>query len=47
VTLTPTREIPPPGRVLRGTVALRGEAVSILRRSARAFMAVVVREAGP
>jgi putative peptide zinc metalloprotease protein len=47
VTLTPTQEIPPPGRVLRGTVALRGEAVSILRRSARAFMAVVVREAGP
>ena len=47
VTLGPTQEIVPPGRVLRGTVALRGEAVSIAARTWRAFMAVVVREAGP
>jgi putative peptide zinc metalloprotease protein len=47
VTLAPVDEIAAPSRVLRGMVLLRGEATSIAARAWRAFLAVVVREAGP
>ena len=47
VTLAPVGEVLPPTRVLRGHVALQGEAVSIAARTWRAFLAVVVGEAGP
>jgi putative peptide zinc metalloprotease protein len=47
VTLTPTTEVVPPTRVLRGQVMMRGEAASIAGRTWRAFYAIVVREAGP
>jgi putative peptide zinc metalloprotease protein len=47
VTLTPTADQLQPMRVLRGHVMIRGEAVSIAARTWRAFVAVVVREAGP
>ncbi len=47
VTLAPTGDAPPPSRVLRGHVALRGEAVSIAQRTWRSFHAVFIRESGP
>lgn len=47
VTLTPTAELLPPTRVLRGQVMVHGEAASIAGRAWRALFAVVVREAGP
>jgi putative peptide zinc metalloprotease protein len=47
VTLAPTTEVLPPGRVLRGQVMVRGESASIAGRTWRAFYAIVVREAGP
>jgi putative peptide zinc metalloprotease protein len=47
VTLTPTSDVVPPTRMLRGEVTMRGEAASIAGRTWRAFYAIVVREAGP
>jgi len=47
VTLSPTAELLPPTRILRGQVMMRGEAASIAARTWRAFYAIVVREAGP
>jgi putative peptide zinc metalloprotease protein len=47
VTLTPTTELLPPTRILRGQVMMRGEPASIAARTWRAFSAIVVREAGP
>jgi putative peptide zinc metalloprotease protein len=47
VTLAPRGEAPPPRRVLRGHVILRGEAVSIAQRTWRSVHAVIIRESGP
>jgi putative peptide zinc metalloprotease protein len=47
VTLAPRGQAPRPTRVLRGHVALRGEAVSIAQRVWRSFHAVFIRESGP
>jgi putative peptide zinc metalloprotease protein len=46
VTLTPDAATPPPARILRGHVALRGEAVSLAERAWRSFHAVFIRESG-
>jgi len=47
VSLAPTANTPLPTRVLRGQVALRGQAISIAARAWLALHAVIVREAGP
>ena len=47
VVLTPLGEAVPPSRVLRGRVALSGEAVSIAARVWRTVLAVIIREASP
>jgi len=47
VTLIPRGRTPPPTRVLRGHVALRGEAISLVERMWRSFHAVLIRESGP
>ncbi len=46
ITLVPQGAAPPPTLILRGHVALRGEAVSILQRAWRSFHAVLIRESG-
>ncbi len=46
VTLVPVGDAPAPTRVLRGHVALRGEAISIAGRAWRSFFAVLIRESG-
>lgn len=46
VILAPQSDTLPPTRILRGHVALRGEAVSIVQRAWRSFHAVLIRESG-
>ena len=46
VTLTPVDAEPPPSRVLRGTVIMRGRTESLARRLWRSMLAVFIREAG-
>jgi putative peptide zinc metalloprotease protein len=46
ITLAPQRDTLPPTRILRGHVALRGEAVSVVQRAWRSFHAVLIRESG-
>jgi putative peptide zinc metalloprotease protein len=46
VTLTPIGQELPPVRVLRGTVLLRGERISLAARVWRAVLAVLIRESG-
>jgi putative peptide zinc metalloprotease protein len=46
VTLVPTQDGLPPHRILRGTVTMRGTAVSIAALAWRAILAVGIRESG-
>jgi len=46
VTLAPIGELAPLTRVVRGRVVLRGDAISIVARVWRSFLAIAIRESG-